>query len=120
ESDVNSSEDFVEDWNVSHPRAKAEPALERWAQNMLVKPKNVTIKIEYLDPETHSIIYAEELTLDMLKLCALDYIYMAEVSGESQKAELESRILYHLISSDTNRETSHTPTIKLNFQRDSS
>ncbi len=76
---------------TTHPRARAEPALEAWLTGLLPDPSMVTCTVQYTDGAA-----AQTVTVSLLQLDvgALDCLAMADAAATPQQGELEARILY--------------------------
>lgn len=80
-------------------RAKAEPRLDAWAGRLLGDPKRVHFRVEYRDAASDEVVAAVERRLDQLDppLSALDVVYAAAASEQSQLSEIEQRIVYQAV-----------------------
>lgn len=89
------------DWPSSENsvRRAAEPHLDAWAAKLLGKPARVHCLVDRVDPATGKVVETKDLTLDQLKLAALDFIYAIDSGPEGQPGELEQRILYTITTS---------------------
>ena len=79
---------------TSSLRAKAEPALNAWAAQLLGDPSKVRCRVERIDTATEAVVEEKELRLSDLGLAPLDFIYAAQGTRDAQPSEIEWRILY--------------------------
>jgi len=77
-------------------RATAEPHLNAFAARLLGNPRNVRCVVESLDPQTGQVLASKEIKLVELGLAPLDFVYAVEGGPQSQRSEIEQRILYAL------------------------
>lgn len=75
-------------------RASAEPHLNAFAARLLVNPASVSCNIEQLDPKTGQVLASRQIKLSELQLAPLDFIYAIEGGRETERSEIEQRILY--------------------------
>ena len=75
-------------------RAKAEPALNAWAAQLLGDPSKVRCRIEHIDTATDAVVERKELRLSDLGLAPLDFIYATQGTRDAQPSEIEWRIFY--------------------------
>ncbi len=78
-------------WNPDSPKAKAQPAFESWAANLLGNADQYSFTIRFID-EDEQVAAAESLSMDALNICALDLVFMGEM-GTGKDADFELRIL---------------------------
>ncbi|MCC5925580.1 MAG: hypothetical protein JJU41_03375 [Bacteroidetes bacterium] len=83
--------DGVLSWNADSPKAKAQPALESWAVNLLGSPDDYTVRIRFLDDDNQETGTAD-ITLDDLNICALDLVFMGGM-GTGEAPELVKRMI---------------------------
>jgi hypothetical protein len=77
-----------------HPRAGAEPRLDRWLGHQLPDPRTVKASVSFTvggAPQTASVFLAD------LDIGPLDFLAMAKGEDVPQAGELERRILYHAV-----------------------
>ena len=74
-----------------NPRARAEPALNRWAATLLPNATRIGCKVDYIDPATGN-LQVTYVTQADLGLQALDLIYMMRPENLEARSELEDRI----------------------------
>ncbi len=84
--------DAALNWNTTSPKAKAQPALESWAANLLGNAEDYSFTIRFLSEDDQE-IGTESLTLDELNICALDLVFMGEI-GTGINTAYEKRILH--------------------------
>jgi hypothetical protein len=75
-------------------RASAEPHLNTLAARLLSAPASVRCIVEQLDAETGQVLASKEVKLSELRLAPLDFIYALEGGTQSERSEIEERILY--------------------------
>ena len=75
-------------------RATAEPHLNAFAARLLGNPNSVRCVVESVDPQTGRVLAPKEIKLVELGLAPLDFIYAVEGGAQSQRSEIEQRILY--------------------------
>jgi len=77
-----------------HPRAAAEPRLDRWLARQLPDPQTVKASVSFTVGGTPQ---AADVFLADLDLGPLDFVAMAQGEDIPQAGELERRILYHAV-----------------------
>jgi hypothetical protein len=82
--------------NAQQVRAQAEPILNAWAAMLLPRPEQVRCQADFINSQDNRVYHSTEIALVALELSPLDTIFMAEGQEESQRSELEQRLLYHL------------------------
>jgi hypothetical protein len=78
-------------------RASAEPHLNALAARLLGPPASVRCVVERLDAPPGQVVVPKEITLSELRLAPLDFIYAVEGGSQSQRSEIEERILYTIM-----------------------
>ena len=78
-------------------RASAEPHLNAFAARLLGPPASVRCVVERLDVPPGHAVAPKEITLSELRLAPLDFIYAVEGGSQSQRSEIEGRILYAIM-----------------------
>ncbi len=77
------------------PRASAEPHLNAFAARLLGSPDTVRCVVERTDVPPGEVAAApKEFTLSELGLAPLDFVYAVEGGSQSERSEIERRILY--------------------------
>ncbi len=86
-------------WPISQQqvRAQAEPILNAWAATLLPPPAHVRCQADYVHANNNAVHASVEVALTTLELSPLDAIYMAEGQEDTQRSELEQRLLFHLL-----------------------
>ena len=92
-------------WSATAPRARAEPALEAWAERQIGDPAKVRCTIDLLDA-SGAVSSAHQLPLSQLDLCALDVVYGVQAgaapgatpatAAPAPVSDVEQRALYQL------------------------
>jgi hypothetical protein len=78
------------------PRAKTEPALNKWLEAVLPKAANVGCKVIYLNPVTNANV-EHIVTQADLQIQPIDLLYLLRTDSESAMTELDDRILLYVI-----------------------
>ena len=85
-----------ETWNRDRARAKAEPILNAWAEQLLGDPNRVSCKAQYFNADKNPLTDTPDddavIDLAALNLCALDIIYAPPMTAEVQQTELVLRL----------------------------
>jgi hypothetical protein len=101
-------------WNVSRPKAKAQPALESWAANLLGNPEDYSFNISFIG-EDEQVLAMETMSLAALKMCALDLVFMGEM-GTGKEADLNMRILNAVQEEFSENQTLRGAQITISFE----
>jgi hypothetical protein len=75
-------------------RASAEPHLNAFAARLLGNPASLRCVVEQLDTQTGQVLASKEIKLNELRLAPLDFIYAVEAGSQSERSEIEQRLLY--------------------------
>jgi hypothetical protein len=77
------------------PRAKAEPAVNRWLAGILPAPADAGCKVKYIDPATNQ---EKEVVVTQkdLALQPIDLLYLLQMGSQQAMSELDDRILRHI------------------------
>jgi len=71
--------------------------LNTWAARLLGNPARVRCVVERLNPDTGVVLESKELSLDLLSLEPLDFIYAVEGGQAGGQSEIEQRIMYAIM-----------------------
>jgi hypothetical protein len=78
-------------------RASAEPHLNAFAARLLGNPAGVRCVVEQLDAQTGQVLTSKEIKLNELRIAPLDFIYAVEAGSQSERSEIEQRVLYAIM-----------------------
>jgi hypothetical protein len=110
-------------WSRNRARAKAEPLLNAWAEQLLGDPSRVRCKVLYFNPGQDPFKDAPDQTADLnlsvLNLCALDIVYAPTITNTAQQTELELRLARRAMQNKP-EEINPNARIRLVFARDPS
>ena len=84
------------------PRAKAEPAIDHWLQDMLPPLDAIACTARWTDPVT-AMAQQEGITLADLELRPIDVLYLLKPDNVQAMAELDDRVQRHVFSNWTPR-----------------
>ncbi|MBK7599324.1 MAG: hypothetical protein IPJ07_12700 [Acidobacteria bacterium] len=79
------------------PRAKAEPAVNKWLGSILPPAADVFCKVEYFDPIANAAA-AHDVSLQDLQLQPIDLLYIVHSESLQAMDELSDRIVRHIIA----------------------
>ncbi len=78
------------------PRAKAEPAINKWLSGVLPKMEDIVCVIEFYDHNTDS-TRSETVNMKDLELLPIDVLYMVQMESEQAMTALDDEILLYAI-----------------------
>ncbi|NJN28607.1 MAG: hypothetical protein HC819_22825 [Cyclobacteriaceae bacterium] len=77
------------------PRAKGEPALNKWLAGLLPDPDSVACKVSYYDHASAS-FKEEEVTQHMLKIQGIDLLYTLNIDMEQAVAQIDDQVIQYI------------------------
>jgi len=84
------------------PRAKAEPAINKWLGDILPAMTNIVCLADYYDHNTDT-TKQEVVSMADLGLLPVDLLYLADLENEQAMSSLDDAIVWHLIQKFTLR-----------------
>ena len=84
------------------PRAKGEPAINRWLADMLPDPGDIVCQVEFFDRVTASST-DEQISAANLNLLPIDLLYLVTLDRAQAMAALDDIILHHIVNNFTPR-----------------
>jgi hypothetical protein len=85
------------------PRAKAEPAINKWLSDILPSMKDIVCVIEFYDHNRNEIQPQETIDMENLGLLPIDLMYMVQMEIEQAMTALDDAILLYAINKFTPR-----------------
>jgi hypothetical protein len=108
-------------WNRKRARAVAEPVLNGWAEQLLGPPERVMCKAAFFRAGRDPMTAAPDKTIDLffsdLRLCALDVVYAAAVTEQSQQTDVELQLARIALTKKPATLAAFDVTLRLMFAR---